>query len=76
MQDIQAHLEKLRQEAANCRRISDHATDKKKRELFSRLADHLNVLAGELARVVESANKAGDELCVEPGPDHHTETSG
>jgi hypothetical protein len=52
MQDVQAQLEKLRGEAAECRLISDLATDKKKRELFSRLADHLDVLITEIANAV------------------------
>jgi hypothetical protein len=52
---MQAHLETLRREAADCRRISDHATDEEKRELFSRLADHLNVLAGEVARAIDTS---------------------
>jgi hypothetical protein len=52
MRDVKAHLEKLRGEAAECRLISDLATDKKKRELFSRLADHLSVLATEIANAV------------------------
>ena len=37
MKDMEAHLEKLRAEAAECRLISDLATDKEKRELFYRL---------------------------------------
>ena len=56
MQDVQARLEKLRSEAAECRLISDLATDKKKRELFARLADHLSVLAAEIANVVVAQN--------------------
>lgn len=56
MQDVQAQLEKLRSEAAECRLISDLATDKKKRELFSRLADHLSVLAAEIANLLVAQN--------------------
>jgi hypothetical protein len=52
---MQTHLETLRREAADCRRISDYATDEEKRELFSRLADHLNVLAGEVARAIDTS---------------------
>ena len=58
MKDMQAHLEKLRREAADCRLISDLATDKEKRELFSRVADHLGVLAAQLARAIDEANAA------------------
>jgi hypothetical protein len=69
MQDVQAQLEKLRSEAAECRLISDLATDKKKRELFSRLADHLSVLAAEIANIVVAQNEmapiSGNEVpCV------------
>lgn len=45
MQDYQAQLEKLRTDAAECALIRDLATDKAKRELFDRLANHLTVLA-------------------------------
>ena len=61
MQDVQARLEKLRSEAAECRLISDLATDKKKRELFSRLADHLDVLTTEIANAV-IAQKGTDPI--------------
>jgi hypothetical protein len=45
MQDIQTYLEKLRCDAAECAIIRDLATDAAKRELFTRLAEHLTVLA-------------------------------
>ncbi|WP_396604331.1 hypothetical protein ACFLEY_34625 [Bradyrhizobium sp. YCK136] len=45
MKDMQAQLEKLRRDAAECALIRDLATDPKKRELFTRLAEHLAVLA-------------------------------
>ena len=54
MRDRLVHLEKLRAEAAECKRISEVATDKKKRELFARLAAHLNLLAAEVARSIEA----------------------
>ncbi len=40
MKDMQAQLEKLRAQAAESELIRDLATDKKKPELFGRLADH------------------------------------
>jgi hypothetical protein len=43
MKDMQAHLEKLRADAAESKLISDLATDGKKQELFVRLAQHLSV---------------------------------
>ena len=48
MKDIQAHLEKLRTQVAECEMIRDLATDVNKRELFARLAEHFKVLAAEL----------------------------
>ena len=52
MQDMQAHLEKLRTDAADCALIRDLATDPAKRELFTRLADHLAMLAGEIEAAI------------------------
>lgn len=37
---MQAQLEKLQRDAAECALIRDLATDPKKRELFARLAEH------------------------------------
>ena len=48
MQDFQTRLEKLRTDAAECRLISDVATDTAKRELFDRLASHLTLLADQV----------------------------
>ena len=48
MQDYRNHLERLRKDAAECRLISDLATDAAKRELFDRLASHLIVLADQV----------------------------
>ena len=48
MQDYLTHLEKLRKDAAECRLISDLATDTAKRELFDRLASHLIILADQV----------------------------
>ena len=52
MKDMQVHAEKLRADAAECKLISDLATDPQKRELFARLADHLGVLAGEVEHAI------------------------
>ena len=61
MQDMRAHLEKLRADAAECALIRDLATDPHKRELFTRLAEHLNALASEVeaAIAVKLAGKEG-----------------
>lgn len=53
MKDTQAQLEKLRE----CALIGDLATDSKKRELFTRLADHLTVLASQVERVIADSVK-------------------
>ncbi|WFU45459.1 hypothetical protein QA640_46455 (plasmid) [Bradyrhizobium sp. CB82] len=52
MKDMQARLEKLRTDAAECALVRDLATDPKKRELFARLAEHLTVLASEVERAI------------------------
>jgi len=59
MQDMKAHLEKLRADAAECAMISDRATGTVKRDLFKRLAQHLSVLADEVERAI--AAKASGE---------------
>jgi hypothetical protein len=61
MLDMQAQLEKLRAEAADCRLMSDLAADKEKRQLFSQRAEHLSALAAELARRIDEASAAGDQ---------------
>jgi hypothetical protein len=61
MKDMQAHLEKLRADAAECALIRDLATDPKKRELFTRLAEHLGVLAGEVEAAIASQQSGGEE---------------
>jgi hypothetical protein len=52
MKDMQAHLEKLRADAAECALIRDLATDLEKRALFTRLAEHLNALASEVEAAI------------------------
>ncbi|WFU44729.1 hypothetical protein QA640_21100 [Bradyrhizobium sp. CB82] len=59
MKDMRAHAEKLRTEAAECALIRDLATDPEKRELFRRLAEHLDVLASEVERAL--ARKLANE---------------
>ena len=55
MKDMQAQLEKLRTDAAECALIRDLATEPKKRELFTRLAEHLTILADEVERAIGAA---------------------
>jgi hypothetical protein len=52
MKDMQAQLEKLREQAAEFAGIASRATDAAKRELFSRLAEHFVVLASEVEKAV------------------------
>jgi hypothetical protein len=52
MQDMRAHLEKLRADAAECALIRDLATDAKKRALFTQLAEHLSTLAAQVERAI------------------------
>jgi hypothetical protein len=58
MMDMQEHLDKLRADAAEFSMIGMLAADAQKREVYARLADHLNVLASEIARAI--AAKASD----------------
>jgi len=55
MKDMQAHLERLRVQIADCEMIRDLATDRKKRELFARLAEHFKVLAREIEKAMTDA---------------------
>jgi hypothetical protein len=57
MEDMQAHLEKLRMQIAECELIRDLATDKAKRALFTMLADHFKVLASEIDQAIAKAAK-------------------
>lgn len=55
MKDMQLQLEKLRTEATDCALIAKLATNKAKRDLFEKLAEHYNVLATEVQRAIDSA---------------------
>lgn len=52
MKDMQAHLEKLRTQIAECEMIRDLATAPNKRDLFARLAEHFKVLAAEIEKAM------------------------
>jgi hypothetical protein len=60
MKDMQAHLDKLRADAAECALIRDLATDPHKRALFTRLAEHLATLANEVETAI-AAKLTGKE---------------
>jgi hypothetical protein len=59
VKDYQASLEKLRSDAAEAALIRDLATDRAKREMFDRLAKHLDQLADDVERTM-NATKALD----------------
>jgi Asp-tRNA(Asn)/Glu-tRNA(Gln) amidotransferase C subunit len=61
MKDIQTQLEKLRREAAECLVLSNLATDPEKRELFTRVAEHITGLASAVQNevAIEPANVIG-----------------
>ena len=52
MKDMEQHLQKLRSDAQECSNTSKLATNRQKRELFAKLAEHLNVLASEVERAI------------------------
>jgi hypothetical protein len=52
MKDYQASIERLRADAAEAALVRDLATDPAKREMFSRLHDHLSRLAEEVERAM------------------------
>jgi len=54
MKDMEKHLEKLREDAAECAIISGLAIDKVKRDLFATSSAHLSVLANEVERVMKA----------------------
>ena len=58
MKDMQAQLEKLPVQAAECELIRDLATDPRKRELFTRLAQHFKVLAAEVEKTIAETKNA------------------
>jgi hypothetical protein len=61
MRDMSVHLAKLRADAAECALIRDLATDPHKRELFTRLSEHLSVLANEVEAAIAAASiRAGE----------------
>lgn len=62
MRDTQAHLEKLRFDAAECAGIGDLADSEPKRELFAHLARHLTVLATEIEREIAATRSDGETV--------------
>jgi len=60
VKDTVASLEKLRADGAEAVLIGELATDPRKRELFTRLADHLTTLAEEVERAI-ARHTAGEK---------------
>ena len=56
MEDIKAHLEKLKTQIAECEMIRDLATSRVKRETFAKMAEHFKVLAEQLEMVVRTGS--------------------
>jgi hypothetical protein len=52
MRDMQAQLDNLLEQAAECTKIASKATDQAKQELFTRLAQHFSVLASEVEKAI------------------------
>ncbi|MGY3611297.1 hypothetical protein [Bradyrhizobium sp. Leo121] len=56
MKDMQAHLEKLRNEAAECDLISKLATNATKKALFAKLAEHHRALVKEVEQAIAASS--------------------
>jgi hypothetical protein len=57
MKDYRASIEKLRRDAADAALVRDLATDPIKRDMYSRLHEHLNRLANEVERAMISSSQ-------------------
>ncbi|MDI4237269.1 hypothetical protein AAFX91_12760 [Bradyrhizobium sp. 31Argb] len=56
MKDMQAHLEKLRNEAEECDLISKLATNATKKALFAKLAEHYRALVKEVEQAIAASS--------------------
>ncbi|MBO4225821.1 hypothetical protein [Bradyrhizobium neotropicale] len=56
MKDMQAHLERLRNEAEECELISKLATNATKKALFAKLAEHHRALVREVEQAIVTAS--------------------
>jgi hypothetical protein len=57
MKNMQAHLEKLRNEAEECELISKLATHATKKALFAKLAEHHRALVNEMVEATAASSK-------------------
>jgi hypothetical protein len=60
MKDLREKLEKLRTDAEDCALISKLATDKAKRQMFAKLAEHLGQLANDVEAVIAEKTRSGE----------------
>jgi hypothetical protein len=60
MKDLREKLEKLRTDAEDCALISKLATDKAKRQMFAKLAEHLGQLANDVEAVIAEKIRSGE----------------
>jgi hypothetical protein len=58
MKGYQAHLEKLRKDAAECALVRDLATDRARREMFDRSSGRLDQLADQMEPATGAAAAA------------------
>jgi hypothetical protein len=75
MTDLQAQLNKIRSDAAECRLLSSLATDGKG-EVFAKTAEHLNALASEIEKTIATNGadkRTRGESVLEPRPADHEE---
>ncbi|MGY3606994.1 MULTISPECIES: hypothetical protein [unclassified Bradyrhizobium] len=56
MKDMQAHLEKLRNEAEECDLISKVATNATKKALFAKLAEHHRALVRDVEQAIAASS--------------------
>jgi len=61
LRDILVHLEKLQRDSAECQLISELTTDKTKRDLFAKIAQHLKILADEVEREIPRRTATASE---------------
>jgi hypothetical protein len=61
MRDMQVHLEKLREQAAEYEMIGGLATDPVKRDLFAKLAEHFKILATEIEQAMQKVSPDGSQ---------------
>jgi len=68
MKHYRSHLETLRKQAAESAMISALTTVPKNRELFEKLAAHLNTLADEVERGMAAAEETSTPLVGKAAP--------